>query len=49
LLKEQISVRGGAAKGAAVTVGDKTVSDIAFHPTSVVHRANVSCKQSDMV
>jgi methyl-accepting chemotaxis protein len=27
-LKEQISVRGGAEKGAAVTVGAKTVSDI---------------------
>jgi methyl-accepting chemotaxis protein len=28
LLKEQISVRGGAEKGAAVAVGGKTVSDI---------------------
>jgi methyl-accepting chemotaxis protein len=28
LLKEQISVRGGAEKGAAVTVGAKTVGDI---------------------
>ncbi len=30
LLKEQISVRGGAEKGSAVTVGGKTVSDISI-------------------